>query len=83
MDRLIKVIFSWEKLRLAIFEEVRFYNYITKVIKESKDEEPNNKYWMEGDLWYGWSYNEEFNRYYFYDTGSKSLMNLMDTEGIL
>ena len=81
IDRLIKAIFSWEKLRLAIFDEVHMYDRIYKMIEESKD--TPNKYWMEGDLWYGWSYNPEFNRYYFYDTGSKSLMDLMDKEGIL
>ena len=83
MDRLISAIFSWDKLRLAIFEEVRMYDYITRILKDKKAMQTNNKYWQEGDLWYGWSYNEEFNRYYFYDMGSKSLMNLMDTEGIL
>ena len=81
MDRIISLIFSWEKLRLAIFEEVRFYDYITKVIKESKDEEPNNKYWKEGDTWYGWSYNKEFNRYYFNDYGTKSFSELLDISG--
>jgi hypothetical protein len=81
IDKLINIIFSWEKLRLAIFDEVHMYDELDKRIKEYKNEKPANKYWKEGDTWYGWAYNKEFNRYYFNDYGTKSFFELLNISG--
>ena len=83
IDKLINVIFSWEKLRLAIFDEVHMYDHLDSILKDPEAMKIASKYWKEGNLWYGWSYNEAFNRYYFYDQGKASILDLMDTEGIL
>jgi hypothetical protein len=42
-----------------------------------------SKYWKEGDVWYGWTYSKEMNRYYFDDFGSKSFSELLDINGEL
>jgi hypothetical protein len=39
-------------------------------------ETPTNLTWLEGDIWYGWTYNPELKRYYFDDIGNKSLIGL-------
>jgi hypothetical protein len=39
-------------------------------------ETPTNLTWLEGDTWYGWTYNPELKRYYFDDIGNKSLIGL-------
>jgi hypothetical protein len=33
---------------------------------------------MEGDTWYGWTYNSNAKRYYFDDIGNKSLIGLWE-----
>jgi len=43
-----------------------------------KMEKYNNLTWDEGNLWYGWVYNEKENRYYFNDTGYESMMDLWE-----
>jgi hypothetical protein len=35
-----------------------------------------NSSWMEGDLWYGWSYNDELGRFVFDDTGHEFITDL-------
>jgi hypothetical protein len=80
---IVDQLFKWEKLRLVIFDQVRFYDRVTKIVDNYNGENPTNKYWRENGLWYGWSYNEAFNRYYFYDQGKASISDLMDSEGIL
>ena len=83
IDRLISTIFSWGKLRLAIFDEVHMYDRITEMLNDKEGMEIASKYWQEGDTWYGWTYNKEFNRYYFNDYGSKSISDLLDITGEL
>lgn len=39
-------------------------------------DESYNLAWKEGDLWYGYAYNDELGRYIFDDLGHKSLMDL-------
>jgi hypothetical protein len=34
LDNIIKLIFSWEKLRLAVFAEVDWYNSITRTLND-------------------------------------------------
>lgn len=41
-------------------------------------EKYNNLTWNEGNLWYGWVYNEKENRYYFDDTGYESMIDLWE-----
>jgi hypothetical protein len=75
MDKLINILFKWDRLKDAIFDEVHLYDELNKAIAEN-DGKPSNLSWIEGDLWYGWAYNQKFKRYYFDDTGYKSIMDL-------
>lgn len=40
----------------------------------------NNLTWAEGDLWYGWTYSPEKQRYYFEDIGYESLIELWEQQ---
>jgi uncharacterized protein YaiL (DUF2058 family) len=38
--------------------------------------EYDNITWLEGDLWYGWTYSPKIKRYYFNDLGYNSIIDL-------
>jgi hypothetical protein len=46
------------------------------MIDEAMAETPTNLTWDEGDVWKGWTYSLENNRYYFDDIGDESLTEL-------
>ena len=45
-----------------------------------KKEVPTNLTWSEGDMWYGWTFDPEQNRYYFDDIGNESLSGLWEDQ---
>jgi len=45
-----------------------------------KEEVPTNLTWSEGDMWYGWTFNPEQNRYYFDDIGNESISGLWEDQ---
>ncbi len=45
-----------------------------------QEETPTNLTWSEGDMWYGWTFNPEQNRYYFDDIGNESISGLWETQ---
>ena len=69
-----------KRLREAIQDVVRENDELLRMIKESKNEEPTNLTWSEGDTWYGWTYNQDKKRYYFDDIGNTSLMGLWEDQ---
>lgn len=77
---LVNRIFRWDPLREAIFDEVRLYQSIDKVMWRMEHENPTNLTWSEGDRWYGWTYNPELKRYYFDDIGNESLIGLWEEQ---
>jgi hypothetical protein len=68
------------RLRMAIQAVVRDNDELFRMIDESKLEEPTNLAWLEGDTWYGWTYNPIKKRYYFDDIGNESLMGLWEDQ---
>lgn len=48
--------------------------------KYEQEETLTNLTWSEGDMWYGWTFDPEKNRYYFDDIGSESLTALWDQQ---
>jgi len=48
--------------------------------KYEEEEVPTNLTWSEGDMWYGWTFNPEQNRYYFDDVGNESIMGLWEDQ---
>jgi len=42
-----------------------------------------NLTWDDGDIWKGWTYSLENNRYYFDDIGNESLGALWDSEFLM
>ena len=49
---------------------------LNEMIKEAMNEIPTNLTWDEGEVWKGWTYSTENNRYYFDDIGNESLTEL-------
>jgi hypothetical protein len=49
---------------------------LNDIIEETMNEIPTNLTWDEGDVWKGWTYSLENNRYYFDDIGDESLTEL-------
>ena len=43
-------------------------------------DEYNNIAWLEGDLWYGWTYSPKLKSYYFNDLGYESITALWDDQ---
>ena len=74
IEWLVDRIFSWDKLREALFAEVHFYDEI----KRRMNEPTTNLSWNEGGLWYGYTYNEMHKTYLFDDIGHESLADLWD-----
>jgi hypothetical protein len=77
---LVDRIFRWDSLRNAVFDEVNFYQSITRRIWDMERENPTNLTWSEGDRWYGWTFNNTTKRYYFDDIGNESLMGLWEDQ---
>jgi hypothetical protein len=48
--------------------------------KYEQEEIPTNLTWSEGDMWYGWTFNPEQNRYYFDDIGNESISGLWEQQ---
>jgi hypothetical protein len=78
IDWLVNKIFRWDTLRKAIFDEVHMYDHLDSIIRDPDAMKTSSLSWMEGDTWYGWTYNESKNRYYFDDIGNKSLIGLWE-----
>ena len=77
VDKIVNFIFKWEKLRLAIFDEVNFYNSFTRIINDPESMETATALWDEGDGWRGWTIKDDGN-YYFHDLPEKSLSDILD-----
>jgi hypothetical protein len=45
------------------------------VFKENK---AYNSFWREGELWYGWAYNDNLGRFIFDDTGHESFVDILN-----
>lgn len=45
-----------------------------------QEEVPTNLTWSEGDMWYGWTFNPEQNKYYFDDIGNESISGLWEDQ---
>lgn len=67
IDYLVKLITRWEKLYLAIADEVELQNMIGRVTKDPVAMETASCYWDEADGWRGWTKNYDMNRYFFND----------------
>jgi uncharacterized protein YkuJ len=77
---LVNRIFRLDSLRNAIFDEVHMYDHIETILKDPEGMKIASSSWMEGDTWYGWTFNESKNKYYFDDIGNKSLVGLWEDQ---
>ena len=79
INKLVNLIFSWDRLRKAIFEEVDMYNSITRIMADPVASSTSAAFWCESDGWRGWTIKD--NRYYFHDIpepGISDIMYIMD-----
>ena len=80
IDWLVNRIFSWDTLRHSIFDEVHMYDHLDSIMKDPDGMKTASLSWMEGETWYGWTYNKNKARYYFDDIGNKSLIGLWEDQ---
>ena len=80
IDWLVNKIFRWEPLRKSIFEEVHMYDHLNSIMNDPEGMKTGSLSWMEGDMWYGWTYSPDKNRYYFDDIGNSSLIGLWEDQ---
>ena len=78
IDWLVHKLFWWTPLRNAIVDEVHLYDHLDTIVNDPEGMKIASSSWMEGDTWYGWSYDSNSNRYYFDDIGNKSLIGLWE-----
>lgn len=76
VDKIVDFIFKIKPLRLAIFDEVNFYNSITRTINDPESMKIASSFWDEGDGWRGWTIKYD-GTYYFHDLPEKSLGDIM------
>ena len=77
IDWLIRQLFKWQPLRLAIFDEVNMYNSITHILADPEEMKTATAIWDENDGWRGWTIKDNGN-YYFHDVPEKGLGDIMD-----
>lgn len=77
IDKLVNLIFKWNALRLAIFDEVNMYNSITRIMADPEEMKIATALWDDGDGWRGWTIKDNGN-YYFNDVPEKSISDLME-----
>ena len=77
IDRLVNTLFRWTRLREALFDEVRLYDYLDKIMADPEAMKIASSHWPDTDGWRGWSHNEETNRYYFNDIPEENSIEAM------
>lgn len=77
INKIVDLIFSWEKLRFAIFAEVDWYNSISRTLADPEAMKTASAMWCEPDGWRGW-YIKDDNTYYFHDLPEKGIGDMID-----
>ena len=77
IDFIIKQLFKWQPLRLAIFDEVNMYNSITRILADPEEMKIATALWDDADGWRGWTIRDNGN-YYFHDVPEKGIGDIMD-----
>lgn len=75
IQRIVNLLFKWDALRLAIFDEVDMYNSITRIMADGEAMETATAMWCEEDGWRGWTKDD--GRYYFHDIPEKGMGDIM------
>jgi hypothetical protein len=75
-----KYVMRPKRLMEAVQAVIRDNDELLKAIREYEEEGPTNLTWLEGDRWFGWTYNPKLNRYYFDDIGNESLTGLWEDQ---
>jgi hypothetical protein len=77
LDKIINLLFSWDRLRVAIFAEVDWFNSITRTLNDPESMKTTSAFWCEEDGWRGWGIKED-GSYYFHDLPEKDLGGILD-----
>jgi hypothetical protein len=77
----LKLLLRPRLLMQAIMQvELENAELLDALAEYEKEEVPTNLTWSEGDMWYGWTFNPEQNRYYFDDIGNESISGLWEDQ---
>jgi hypothetical protein len=75
MDRLVNFLFRWNKLRLAIFNEVHIYDKLRAMFDDPKASTTSSSIYSDIDGWRGWHKSLSIGRYYFNDIPEDAFMD--------
>lgn len=77
IDWLVNKLFAVKPLRDALFNEVNFYNSITRTMSDPDSMKTASAFWDEGDGWRGWTIED--NKYYFNDIPEHGMFDCMES----
>ena len=87
MQKIVDILFSWDRLRNAIMDEARMYDSLGRTLNNPDAMAVGAKFWCENDGWRGWSHNPDMNRYYFNDIAENGIIEawreIDDMEGAI
>lgn len=78
IDWIIDQLFRWDRLRVAIFSEVDWYNSISRTLADPEAMQVVNAMWCEPDGWRGWAIKDD-GTYYFHDIPENSISDIFKT----
>mgnify|MGYP007090088838 CR=1 FL=1 len=76
IDFIVRMIFKWPSLRLAIFDEVNWYNSLGLIFEDPEAMKTAAAFWWEPDGWRGWQEHE--GKYYFHDIPEPTIGDILD-----
>lgn len=77
IDWIIRQLFKWESLRVAIFAEVDLDNSIARILEDPESMKTASAMWCEPDGWRGWTIKDN-NTYYFHDIPENTLGDIFN-----
>lgn len=77
IDFIVRNLFKWPALRLALFDEVNWYNSLGLIVEDPEAMKTAATFWWEPDGWRGWQEHE--GKYYFHDTPESTIGDILDT----
>jgi len=75
IDKIVKLIFTWGRLRSAIFAEVDMYNSVKRTLEDPYWGSTAMAVWSDDDGWRGWT--KTSSGYYFVDYPETSISSIM------
>ncbi len=77
IDLIVRMIFKVPSLRLAIFDEVNWYNSLGLIFEDPEAMKTAATFWWEPDGWRGWAQKDN-GMLYFHDIPEHSIGDILE-----